>query len=84
MMSFIVSFDSTTDAMMMHMTASRTGLPGRIIPLPRQIAAGCGMAWAAPASAEDQILGALAEYNIPFGKTAVMEYGLRGRYEKRP
>lgn len=31
--------------------ARRRGLPGRLIPVPRSITAGCGMCWSAPPSA---------------------------------
>ena len=43
----IVTFDSTTDAMRMEKEAKAAGLPGRIIPLPTQISAGCGLSWRA-------------------------------------
>ena len=83
MMSFIVSFNSTTQAMMMQAMATRYGLPGRIIPVPRQLTASCGMAWAAPAEAEGQIRAAIEQHGIPFAKAVVMEYGLRGSYGKK-
>ena len=41
----VVTFQTTTDAMAFEKTAKEAGLGGRIIPLPRAIAAGCGLAW---------------------------------------
>lgn len=41
----IITFLSTHDAMAMESTAHERGIPGRLIPLPSQISAGCGMAW---------------------------------------
>lgn len=82
MMSFIVSFNSTTQAMMMQAMAARYGLPGRIIPVPRQLTASCGMAWAAPEEAEGILRTAMDEHGISFAKAVVMEYRLRGRYGK--
>ena len=44
----IISFRNTTDAIRMETTAKQASMPGRIIPLPQQISAGCGLAWRAP------------------------------------
>ena len=46
------TFHTTTEAMKMEQCAREHGIPGRLIPVPRQISAGCGMAWAAPAEAK--------------------------------
>ncbi len=43
----IVTFATTTMALMMERTCKQSGAPGRLIPLPKAIDAGCGMAWAA-------------------------------------
>ena len=47
----IITFHTTTAAMGMEITCGRAGLPGRLIPVPREITAGCGMAWSAPPEA---------------------------------
>ena len=38
----------TTMAMKMEAAAKAKEAPGRLIPVPRQISAGCGLAWCAP------------------------------------
>lgn len=44
--SFIViAFASTTQAMAMEKMCNDKGIKGRLIPLPPQIDAGCGLAW---------------------------------------
>ena len=48
----VYTFHPTTEAMKMEQCAREHGIPGRLIPVPRQISAGCGMAWAAPAEAK--------------------------------
>ena len=48
---FVVSFATTTGAMAMERACQAAGLPGRLIPVPRSITAGCGMCWSAPPSA---------------------------------
>lgn len=51
----IVTFHTTTAAMGMEMACAKAGLPGRLIPVPREITAGCGMAWSAPVEARTQL-----------------------------
>ena len=41
----IVTFFTTTDAMAFERFCLEQGLPGRLIPLPGEISAGCGMCW---------------------------------------
>lgn len=41
----VVTFQTTTEAMAFEEAAKEKGFSGRIIPLPRAIAAGCGLAW---------------------------------------
>ncbi|MBS6353709.1 DUF3343 domain-containing protein [Oscillibacter sp.] len=48
---FVVTFATTTGAMAMEQACRSAGLPGRLIPVPRSITAGCGMCWSAPPSA---------------------------------
>ena len=43
----IVTFHTTTSAMAFETYCRANGLPGRLIPVPTQITAGCGMAWMA-------------------------------------
>ena len=44
----IVAFSSTHDAMAFEDYCMRQGAEGRLIPLPKEISAGCGLAWSAP------------------------------------
>ena len=41
----IVSFSTTTQAIAMEEAAVSEGLEGRLIPIPLQITADCGLAW---------------------------------------
>ncbi len=49
----IVAFYSTHDAMAFEDYCHENGVPGRLIPLPREISAGCGLAWSAPPDDEE-------------------------------
>ena len=41
----IISFDTTTVAMAVDALCRQEGIPGRIIPLPKEVSAGCGLSW---------------------------------------
>lgn len=41
----VVSFHTTTEAMAAEEAGKEAGRNGRLIPVPRQISAGCGLAW---------------------------------------
>lgn len=41
----VVTFSTTTAAMKMEKTAKESGFPGRLIPIPSEISAECGLAW---------------------------------------
>lgn len=51
----IVTFRTTTGAMAMERACKESGVPGRLIPVPRTITAGCGMCWAAPKEASEAV-----------------------------
>lgn len=55
----IISFNTTSDAMAFENICKKTNCPGRLIPTPRAISAGCGMAWAAPLENKDIVSSVL-------------------------
>lgn len=48
----VVTFRTTAAAMEMERLCKESGLPGRLIPIPRTISAGCGLCWSASSEAE--------------------------------
>lgn len=44
-LKLIITFESTTKAMEMEKMCKEMNVPGRLIPIPRSISAGCGMVW---------------------------------------
>ena len=52
----VITFHTTADAMAMEKACGETGTPGRIIPVPREISAGCGLAWSADPADREQIV----------------------------
>ena len=41
----VLSFNATVDAMAWEKHCAEADIPGRLIPLPRELSAGCGLAW---------------------------------------
>ena len=41
----VITFSETTDAMAAEKVFAEKGIPGRIIPIPRQLSAGCGLSF---------------------------------------
>lgn len=46
-LKLVVTFHTTADAMAMEKACKNAEVPGRLIPVPRTISAGCGLAWCA-------------------------------------
>ena len=46
-LKLVVTFHTTADAMAMEKACKERSVPGRIIPVPRAISAGCGLSWCA-------------------------------------
>ncbi len=51
----VVTFHNTTDAMRMEKLCIENNIQGRMIPVPKVISAGCGLAWSAPPEFEENI-----------------------------
>lgn len=41
----VLSFHATVEAMAWENHCTEANIPGRLIPLPRELSAGCGLAW---------------------------------------
>ena len=59
-----MTFPTTTQAMKMEKAARACGAPGRLIPVPREISAGCGMAWSAEAEAKEALKRLISDAGI--------------------
>lgn len=55
----VLTFASTSDAMAVEAAAREQGFPGRMIPIPSEVSAGCGLAWCAPVEEREELLSAL-------------------------
>ncbi|MGN0170744.1 MAG: DUF3343 domain-containing protein [Lachnospiraceae bacterium] len=61
----IVTFHTTADAMAMEAACVRKS-SGRLIPVPRELSAGCGIAFSAPVEEDELIRQILAEAGIEY------------------
>ena len=57
--TLVVTFHTTTQAMAVEKYCADQGLPGRLIPVPREITAGCGLSWKAAPEDRDVLTDAL-------------------------
>lgn len=62
----VLTFASTGDAMAAEAAGRDRGLPGRMIPIPSEISAGCGLAWCVPAEEREALLEGLAREGLAY------------------
>ena len=68
----VITFPSTTAAMSMEEACHKAGIPGRLIPTPREFTAGCGLAWACELTERPRVTALLEEQRIPHGQIGVV------------
>lgn len=69
----VITFQNTTSAMAMEKLCKENGLNGRIIPVPRAITAGCGLAWSASPQARLELENSMKENHINYDKIYELE-----------
>jgi len=68
----VVTFHTTTDAMAMEAAGKVTGLQGRLIPVPRAVTAGCGLAWSEPAGGREALEQLISGRHLSFDRIIEM------------
>lgn len=63
-LKLVVTFHTTADAMAMEKACKENAVPGRIIPVPRAISAGCGLSWCADLKDREQIASSMQRIGI--------------------
>ena len=63
-LKLVVTFHTTADAMAMEKDCKERSVPGRIIPVPRAISAGCGLSWCAELSDREEIVSMMKTVGI--------------------
>lgn len=70
--ALVITFASAAQALAAEDFCQRESLPGRLIPVPREITAGCGLAWKAPPEEEVRLPARLAEGGIAWSEARVL------------
>jgi hypothetical protein len=65
-MQCIITFHTTTQAMLFEQAAKSAGFMGRIIPVPREITAGCGLSWKDNVNLRSDLERLLTEQKLSF------------------
>ena len=60
----VITFHTTADAIAFEKACKANGKPGRMIPVPREISAGCGLAWATVPSEKEGMNHLLTDIDI--------------------
>ncbi|MGB4589466.1 MAG: DUF3343 domain-containing protein [Clostridiaceae bacterium] len=60
----IVTFHTTTQAIAMEKYCKAMNVPGRLIPVPVKITAGCGMAWMAKLEDKEVIKALMEKFSL--------------------
>ena len=68
----VITFHSTTEAMEAEKRLKELGVPGRLIPIPRQLSVGCGLAWRAPEREWESVMQSVRLMQLSFEKMAVV------------
>ncbi|MBA4699870.1 MAG: DUF3343 domain-containing protein [Ruminococcus sp.] len=63
-LKLVVTFHTTADAMAMEKACKVRQVPGRLIPVPRAISAGCGLSWCSDIEEQEKLLGIMQEIEI--------------------
>lgn len=71
--TLIITFATTTQAMAMESFCTRENLPGRLIPVSREITAGCGLSWKAQPEEQELLLAALSRAGIKWAECHILE-----------
>lgn len=72
-LALVVTFAATADAMAMERYCLEHQLPGRLIPIPREIHAGCGLAWKTLPEEKEQFTQALSDAGIRWEAMETLE-----------
>lgn len=54
-LKLVITFHTTADAMAMEKACKENHVPGRLIPVPRVISAGCGLSWCSDLENREEI-----------------------------
>ena len=69
----VFTFENTTSAMAMEKLCKEKGISGRIIPVPRCITAGCGLAWSVNPQSKEELVNVMMEHHMNYDQIYELE-----------
>lgn len=69
----VITFSNTPEAIKMEKYCQEQGLSGRLIPIPSQITAGCGLAWKTDPDTKEQFIEQLKLAGVVWEQMQVIE-----------
>lgn len=69
-LNVLITFATTASAMAMEQFCKENGYAGRLIPVPGEVRAGCGLAWVAPRTEKERLEAAMEAAGLTFAETA--------------
>lgn len=60
----VITFHTTAEAIAMERACKTARLSGRMIPVPRELSAGCGLAFCAPVEEKEKLLEILRQQKL--------------------
>lgn len=74
MEKIVITFDTTSHAMAMEFFAKDKNFPGKLMPIPNKLSAGCGLAWEIEDNKIDYTKKTLVENNVTFEKVYLLDF----------
>lgn len=71
--ALIITFATVTEAMRMEKFCHENDLPGRLVPVPKEISEGCGIAWRAAPEYRELFGQRLVDEGIAIQKARIIE-----------
>ena len=69
----VVTFQTTTEAMAWERACRAEGLPGRLIPMPVQISAQCGLAWLVPSGEKGRLVERAMQLRLNYAEVVELK-----------
>lgn len=69
----VVTFQTTTEAMAWERACRAEGLPGRLIPMPVQISAQCGLAWLVPSAEKGRLVERAMQLRLNYAEVVELK-----------
>lgn len=74
MEKIVVAFATTSNAMAMEIYANKKNIVGKLIPIPNEMSAGCGLCWLTDTDDEMEVKSILEEGNLSWERMELIVF----------